>query len=74
MEENTRRWADVQFDTDISLGAVVQLLNVFNQRLATLENVVAVKLEDGREMSVTEYYDLINTPAPVEEPVETANE
>ena len=50
-------WSDVQLSADMPLVALVQFLNVLNQRLCELENtVVATTDADGNQLTYTQLY------------------
>ena len=63
MEENKQPkfegWRDTNIDDNISLGGIVQLLNIFNQRLILIEDQLKVKVgneEEHTEMTLTQYW------------------
>ena len=49
-------WKDVEITPDMSLSMIVGFMNVLNQRLATVENIVTVPADDGKMISLTDYY------------------
>lgn len=50
-------WSDVQLSADMPLVALVQFLNVLNQRLCELENtVVAATDANGNQLTYTQLY------------------
>ena len=51
-------WRDVQIVPDMPLSALVNFLNVLNQRLCALEDIVTVPGEDGKAISLTDLYAL----------------
>lgn len=51
-------WRDVQIVPDMPLSALVNFLNVLNQRLCALEDIVTVPGEDGKATSLTDLYAL----------------
>ena len=51
-------WRDVQIVPDMPLSALVNFLNVLNQRLCSLEDIVTVQGEDGQPISLTDLYAL----------------
>lgn len=52
-------WKDVILSPDVPLSALVNFLNILNQRLCGLENVVTVPSPDGGKMiSLTDLYEL----------------
>ena len=62
MEEQNKQtsqgWKDVQLIPDMSVSMLINFLNVLNQRLANLEDIIEITAEDGRKMTLTEYYNL----------------
>lgn len=62
MEEQNKQksqgWKDVQLTSDMSVSMLINFLNVLNQRLANLEDIIEITAEDGRKMTLTEYYNL----------------
>lgn len=51
-------WRDVQIVPDMPLSALVNFLNVLNQRLCALEDIVTIPGEDGKAISLTDLYAL----------------
>ena len=51
-------WKDVVITQDIPLSAIIQFLNVLNQRLCGIEDTVIVALPTGEEVSITKAYEL----------------
>lgn len=51
-------WRDVVITPDMPLSAIVQFLNVLNQRLCGIEDTVVVALPTGEEVSITKAYEL----------------
>ena len=49
-------WKDVQITPDMASSMIVGFMNVLNQRLATVENIVSVPTDDGKMVSLTDYY------------------
>lgn len=49
-------WKDVEITPEMSLSMIVGFMNVLNQRLATVENIVSVPADDGKVISLTDYY------------------
>lgn len=49
-------WKDVEITPDMPLSVIVDFMNVLNQRLATVENIVSVPADDGKMISLTDYY------------------
>ena len=62
MEEQNKQtsqgWKDIQLTPDMSVSMLINFLNVLNQRLANLEDIIEITAEDGRKMTLTEYYNL----------------
>ena len=54
--EQIQGWADVQLGADMPLNALVQFLNVLNQRLVTLEDHVVLTGPEGQQKTITEIY------------------
>lgn len=51
-------WKDVVINPDMPLSALVQFLNILNQRLCGLEDNVTVEVAEGNRLSITEVYRL----------------
>lgn len=49
-------WNQVMISPDLPLIAIVDFLNVLNQRLANIENLIQVPDEHGDMHSITELY------------------
>lgn len=55
-------WKDVRITESMPLGAVINFLNVLNQRLAVAEDNITIKTETGdaanpvKEISLTDFY------------------
>lgn len=55
-------WKDVRITESMPLGAVINFLNVLNQRLAVVEDNITIKTETGdaanpvKEISLTDFY------------------
>ena len=62
MEEQNKQtnqgWKDVQLTPDMSVSMLINFLNVLNQRLANLEDIIEITAEDGRKITLAEYYNL----------------
>ena len=56
--EQPKGWAEVQITPELPLAALVQFLNVLNQRLCAIEDNMTIKLQDGQELTLTEIYRL----------------
>ena len=57
-KQELQGWKDVQLTPDMSVSMLINFLNVLNQRLANLEDIIEITAEDGRKMTLTEYYNL----------------
>ncbi len=57
-KQTSKGWKDVQLTPDMSVSMLINFLNVLNQRLANLEDIIEITAEDGRKMTLTEYYNL----------------
>lgn len=59
MEQNEQKtldgWKDVVITADMPLMALIQMMNVLNQRLAQVEDIVKINYE-GQMISLTELY------------------
>ena len=51
-------WKDVVITPDMPLAAIVQFLNVLNQRLCTIEDNTFVEMANGEKLSITQIYAL----------------
>lgn len=49
-------WRDVNITLDMPLSAIVQFLNVLNQRLCGIEDNLRIQTPDGQELSISEIY------------------
>lgn len=58
-------WKDVRITESMPLGAVINFLNVLNQRLSVVEDNITIKVENSgddkvenpiKEVSLTEFY------------------
>ena len=59
MEQNQPQgWKDVVITPDMPLAAIVQFLNVLNQRLCTIEDNLMVEMPTGEKISITQAYAL----------------
>ena len=54
--EQLQGWKDVTITPDMPLAAIVQFLNVLNQRLCGIEDNLKIQTPDGQEISITEIY------------------
>ena len=57
-QKQPQGWRDVVITPDMPLSAIVQFLNVLNQRLCGIEDTVTVALPTGEEVSITKAYEL----------------
>ena len=55
-EKKVQGWKDVVITQDMPLTAIVQFLNVLNQRLCTIEDNLSVEMQNGEKLSITEIY------------------
>ena len=55
-EKKVQGWKDVVITPDMPLTAIVQFLNVLNQRLSTIEDNLSVEMQNGEKLSITEIY------------------
>ena len=55
-EQKVQGWKDVVITPDMPLTAIVQFLNVLNQRLCTIEDNLNVEMQNGEKLSITEIY------------------
>lgn len=55
-EKKVQGWKDVVITSDMPLTAIVQFLNVLNQRLCTIEDNLSVEMQNGEKLSITEIY------------------
>ena len=55
-QEQTQGWGDVQINSNMSLGMLVNFLNILNQRLVTVENFVTIPDQKGKMISITDFY------------------
>ena len=51
-------WKDVIITPDMPLAAIVQFLNILNQRLCTIEDSLQVEMPTGEKLTITEIYRL----------------
>ena len=54
-EKKVQGWKDVVITPDMPLTAIVQFLNVLNQRLCTEDNL-NIEMQNGEKLSITEIY------------------
>lgn len=57
-EKKVQGWRDVAITPDMPLTAIVQFLNILNQRLCTVEDNLSVEMSNGEKLSITEIYRL----------------
>ena len=55
-DKKVQGWKDVVITPDMPLTAIVQFLNVLNQRLCTIEDNLSVEMQNGEKLSITEIY------------------
>ena len=57
-QKQPQGWRDVVITPDMPLAAIVQFLNVLNQRLCTIEDNLMVEMPTGEKISITQAYAL----------------
>lgn len=57
-QKQPQGWKDVVITPDMPLAAIVQFLNVLNQRLCTIEDNLMVEMPTGEKISITQAYAL----------------
>lgn len=57
-QKQPQGWRDVVITPDMPLAAIVQFLNVLNQRLCTVEDNLMVEMPTGEKISITQAYAL----------------
>jgi hypothetical protein len=57
-QEQEQGWRDVLITPDMPLAAIVQFLNILNQRLCAIEDNLLIELPTGERMSLTKAYQL----------------
>ena len=57
-QKQPQGWKDVVITPDMPLAAIVQFLNVLNQRLCTIEDNLMVEMPTGEKISITKAYQL----------------
>lgn len=56
-EKNTPQgWKDVVITPEMPLVAIVQFLNILNQRLCTIEDNLLVEMPTGEKLTISEIY------------------
>lgn len=60
-------WGDINLTTELPVSAVIQFLNILNQRLVDIESMLTITTEDGNKITLTEWYNLTNQEKPSEE-------
>lgn len=58
VNEQIQGWQDVQIVSDMPLTAIIQFLNILNQRLCAVEGNVFITDAEGNKLSLTEIYAL----------------
>ena len=56
-QEQTQGWKDVNINSNMSLDMLVNFLNILNQRLVTVENFVTIPDQNGKMISITDFYE-----------------
>ena len=49
-------WRDININDNLPINALINLLSIINQRLATVEDNTFIKQQDNRMLSLTEIY------------------
>ena len=57
-QKEPKGWKDVNIAADMPLLAIVQFLNILNQRLCGVEDNVLVPTPDGGHVSITKAYEI----------------
>lgn len=55
-EKQTISWSEAVLTPDLPLAALVDFLNVLNQRLCNVENIITIEDKDGKHRSISEIY------------------
>lgn len=55
-QQQPQGWRDVVITPDMPLTAIVQFLNILNQRLCTIEDNLKVEMPTGEQLSISEVY------------------
>ena len=55
-EKKVQGWKGVVITPDMPLTAIVQFLNVLNQRLCRIEDNLKVEMPTGEQLSISEVY------------------
>lgn len=60
MEENKQLqgWKDVVINEQMPVAALVQFLNILNQRLVAIEDRITIDGPDGKPITLTQAYEL----------------
>ena len=62
MEQNEQQnsqfngWRDAKIDVTTPVAAVVDFLNIMNQRLILIEDQLTIKVNDGQNITLTQYW------------------
>lgn len=62
MEENKQQtpqfngWKDAKIDTNMPIQGIVELLNIINQRLILIEDQLTIKVGEGQNITLTQYW------------------
>jgi hypothetical protein len=57
-QEQPQGWKDVNIIAEMPLSAIVQFLNILNQRLCSVEDNVLVQGLNGDHISITKAYEI----------------
>ena len=58
VNQQPQGWRSVVISPEMPLNALVQFLNVLNQRLCTIEDNFQVELENNEKLTITELYQI----------------
>jgi len=62
MEENKQQtpqfngWKDAKIDANMPIQGIVELLNIINQRLILIEDQLTIKVGEGQNITLTQYW------------------
>ena len=57
-KQQIQGWKDVQLTSSMPVDALVQFLNILNQRLVAIEDRVMIDGPDGQPISLTKAYEI----------------
>ena len=57
-QKQPQGWRDVNIIPDMPLNAIIQFLNILNQRLCGVEDSVLIETPDGGRVSITQAYEI----------------